>query len=121
MANGLEIFPGCEELLVSTPRIIASLSLDAVLDTELTALSCALQSVVAAEAYVMVVFDFPSKVKLSALGLPAEVSPTVSPLLKKGWSAGQICVPRSEIGRVTMTLREAGAKSVDVIGLQGHF
>lgn len=120
-ANNLEIFPDCEQLLVSTPRVIARKDLDLEQEENLLALTCALQSVVAAEAYVMVVFDFPSEVELSRLGLPADVSPTISPLLKSGWKAGQICVQRSKIGMVTANLSRVGAKSIDIIGLQGHF
>ena len=118
-ANGLKIFPGCEKLLVSTPRIIARPGLDPEREEELQALSCALQAVVAANTRVMVVFDFPSSVDLAAIGIPSSVAPTVSPLTDTAWKAGEICIQRKEIGRTMLKLREAGAKSINLIGLQG--
>ncbi len=122
VANGLEIFPGCEELLVSTPRIFA-LDREKFTDEqeeELQAVSSALQSVVGAQAYVVVVFNFPAEVEIAQLGLHVSVSPTISPLSDPKWRAVEICIPRGDIGVSTLKLKRAGAKSINIVGLEGH-
>lgn len=119
-ANGLEIFPGCENLLVSTPRVLSRSDLEVDQNEKLQALVCALQAVIGAKTYVMVSFDIGMEVEIEKLNLPSSVAPTVSPLTDPEWKAGEICIPRSDFGEVTRKLRKAGAKSIGMRDIQGY-
>ncbi|MFA7286825.1 MAG: hypothetical protein WC052_04175 [Patescibacteria group bacterium] len=110
-ALSLTILPGCERLLVSVPQIIAKGNLCDEKEEALQALSFALTAVIGGSAHVMLTFDIP-KFALSSLQLPGEVAPTVSPLLREGWCAVQICIDRSDIGKVGRLVELAGGRAI---------
>jgi len=118
--NDLEIVPGCESLLESVPEIRARYELDDAKEAALQGLTLALQLVIGTEAFVMVTFDLPTAADVSGLRLPADVLPTVSPLTDPAWSAYEICLPRSDLGRVLLTLKHAGARGIVMRDIQGH-
>lgn len=119
-ANGLEIVSGCENLLVSTPRIISRGDLDIIQIEKLNQLISALQSVIGAKKYVMISFDLPAKVDVNELELPSAVAPTVSPLTNPEWNAVQICISRSDFGRTAWKIKTKGAKSIIFQDLGGY-
>ena len=120
VANGLEILPGCDRLLVSTPRILARNKLSTERERRLQELTLALQSVVGAHEYVMVMCDMPDGVDVSSLDLHPSVAPTVSPLTKAGWHALTVCIPRTEFGCVAFRLKAVGAKGIVMCDVQAH-
>jgi len=120
-ANGLTIVPGCEKLLTSTPRVLVRRDLRTPQEDALTGLSLALQAVVGAQAYVMVAFDLPAAVDISALSLPSSVAPTVCSLLPPStWKACDICIPRTEFGPLLPRLKSAGARAIVLREVQGY-
>ncbi len=111
--HNLTIVPGCEELLVSMPQIIAKPQLPASQEEALQELRFALEAVIGGASRVMMKADLPT-VAVHGLALPAEVSPTVSSLALQGWSAIEVCIPRSDIGPVGLKLERAGARGIVV-------
>lgn len=119
-ANGLEILPGCEKLLESTPVILAQKSLVPEKEELLQALRFSLEAVCGAKEYVTVSFDIPCTVDVPALRLPSAVAPSLQRLTDAAWNACEICCKRSELGGVLLTLRASGAKAIIVRELQGY-
>lgn len=117
--HGLRLVPGCEELLVSTPRIFAREGLDAVTEASLHDCAATLTSVVAAQEHVMVSFDI-DELHLERLALDCAVAPTVSPLSQKGWVAVQICMRRTAYGRMLRCIMDAGGRSVVMQDIHGY-
>ena len=118
-AFDLEIVPGFDCLLESTPVLLAQTLLDAGKEATLQALNMALQAVVGASAHVMVTFNVPAHVGIALLRLPAGVAPTVAPLSDPRWQACTVCIRRTELGDVLCKLRQAGAKSIVMQEIQG--
>ena len=110
---GLKIFPGCEQLLVSMPQIIAKPELSPDKEEALQEIRFALEAVIGGATRVMVKADLP-KEAMKGLQLPSEISPTVSSLVREGWIAVEICIPRTDIGPVGLKLERAGARGIVV-------
>lgn len=110
---GLAVPSGYEQLLISMPQIIAQPKLPLDMEDALQELRFALESVISAATRVMMKADL-CKEALKELQLPSEVSPTVSPLDRKGWIAVEICIPRTDIGSVGLKLENAGARGIVV-------
>ncbi len=119
-ANGLEIVQGCENLLVSTPRILTRSEMNLVQLKDLNRLIVALKAVINAKKYIMVSFDLPAKVDMDTLEVPSAVAPTVSPLSNPEWNAVQICIHRSDFGRTAFRLKIKGAKSISFQEFEGY-
>jgi ATP phosphoribosyltransferase len=119
-ANSLEILPGCEQLLFSTPEIRAQESLSTTQEEHLQQLSLVLQAFVGSGVFVMVVFDIPTAIDLSTLALPCSVSPTVSPLADPAWKACQICVSRQQLGATLLRLKRVGAQGIVIHDVNGY-
>ena len=118
--NGLSIVKGCEELLVSTPRIFACKNMSAEKEGVLQNLAFALKSTVEAQAMVMVTFDI-DELHLSKLDLrSAAVAPTISPLEKKGWISVQICIPRTMFGLLGCLIKDVGGQSIVMQNIDGY-
>ncbi|MFA6259125.1 MAG: ATP phosphoribosyltransferase [Candidatus Peribacteraceae bacterium] len=116
---GLRLVPGCEELLVSTPRIFARERLDPDQEEVLQHLAIALKSVVEAQGKVMVSFDI-DELHLAHLTLDCAVAPTVSPLGKRRWVAVQICIPRTSYGCMLQRIMRAGGRSIVMQNIHGY-
>jgi len=119
-ANSLEIVPGCENLLESTPRILVRKNLSANKEEILADFVTAMKGVVEASLVVMLTFDIPADVSLKDLKLPSSVSPTVSDLAKSGWKACETCIPRSAFGHIARRLKRFGAKGIAMQCLEGY-
>lgn len=116
---GLQVLPGCENLLESVPQIIAKLQLPPGKERALQEIRFALDAVIGAATRRMMKFDLPTS-SLATLQLPAEVAPTASDLVgRPGWVAVEICVPRWEVDSIGLRVRDAGARAIviqEVIG-----
>ncbi len=119
-ANSLEIVPGFENLLASTPRILARRKLPVAKEEALLALSTALFGVVGASDVVMLTFDISTDVDIEAISLPSAVAPTVTRLTREGWNACQTCIPRSAFGRVSMKLKKLDARAIAMQRIEGY-
>ncbi len=119
--TGLFPLSGCESLLVSVTQIIAKPKLPPEKEEALQEIRFALGAVIGAATRVMMKADLPTE-KVHGLQLPAEVSPTVASLDVEGWSAVEICIPRSDIGAIGLKLERACARAIvvqDVIAFCG--
>ncbi|HAI98697.1 TPA: hypothetical protein DCL30_04150 [Candidatus Peribacteria bacterium] len=119
-ACGLEIVPGYDCLLQSTPVLLAANGLTPGQEQQLQELYLALRTVVGAQAYVMVTFDVPAAADIKGLDLPAAIAPTRSPLVDPLWTACEICIRRTELGSVLRKLSATGAKGIVMRDVQGY-
>jgi len=108
------------ELMDSFPCIFSRTNLSEkhrkILDGIVTALGAA----DAAAQQVMVTFDI-SAGKTAQITFPDYViSPTILPLLKEGWEAGEICIKRADLLIVLPTLKDAGARRIVVADVQAY-
>jgi ATP phosphoribosyltransferase len=72
-----------------------------------------LQGVIIARQYVLMDYDIPDEFVDKALTLtPGIESPTVSPLMKPGWSAVRSMVKRHETNAVMDELWDVGARAI---------
>ncbi|MFA7681844.1 MAG: phosphoribosyl-AMP cyclohydrolase, partial [Candidatus Peribacteraceae bacterium] len=115
---GLSVIEGFDNLLVSTPQIIAKPELCEEKERALQKLSVALQAALAADERVMVKANVKADV-LKSIMLPASDVPTVTPLSSGGLVAVEVCVPSASIAETLFILREAGATAIAVQDLKG--
>lgn len=120
-ANSLEIiYP---ELLVSTPELLyhPGISTGSALHQQIKNIGLALQAILNAEDYILVVFDIPAD-RLAALKeqLPSAVSPTISAMIDVGWRAGAVLIPRHRFGEVLHLLKANGAKAIFMQDVDGY-
>lgn len=118
--NRLDIIPGCEEMFVSVPVIIARRGISDEARETLHELSATLRAGVGARSRIMIVCDLPDQTDLQALHLPSSVAPTVGDVVAEGWNSYAVCIPLSEQGRVLVVLERAGAKGIVVQSVQGY-
>lgn len=122
--HGLEILPGCEELLVSTPRIFSQKDLSSHKEVNLRNLVFALKSVVGGDQYVMITFMIREK-RWPILGLPSAVTPSVKAPPKKyrgkkPMVSVEICVPHVDYSHVGRMIEIAGGKAIVMQFIQGY-
>lgn len=117
--NRLQIIPGCEEMFISNPVIIARPDLSDEKREKLHELSATLRAGVGARSRIMVLCDLPSQTNLEELHLPSSVAPTCVDITKE-WKSFVICTPLSDQGRVLVSLERAGAKGIVVQSVQGY-
>ncbi len=118
--NSLEIVPGCENLLQSTPRVLARKNLPVSKEEALADFVTAMRGVVGASAVAMLTFDIPAKVPVADLKLPSAVAPTDFNLTRPGWKAYETCISPSDFGRVSRRLKRFGAKAIAMQRLEGY-
>ncbi|OGJ64409.1 hypothetical protein A3C37_01445 [Candidatus Peribacteria bacterium RIFCSPHIGHO2_02_FULL_53_20] len=118
-ANLLDIIPGCEEMFVSVPMIIARRDISDEAREKLYELSATLRSSVGARSRIMVLCDLPSQINLEELHLPSSVTPTIVEITKE-WKSFVICIPLTDQGRVLVLLERNGAKGIVVQSVQGY-
>ncbi len=118
--NGLQIIPGCQEMFISNPVIIAPPGLSDDAREKLAALSATLRCGVGARSHVMILCDLPNRTDVERLHLPSSVAPTTGHLIKEGWYSCAVCIPLSDQGRVLVSLERAGAKGIVVQSVQGY-
>ena len=106
---GLEIFG--EPLLTSQAVLIQRR--DADMPARVEQLIRRLQGVIIARQYVLMDYDIPDELVEKAVALtPGIESPTVSPLVKDGWSAVRSMVKRRETNAVMDELWQLGARGI---------
>ena len=106
---GLEIFG--EPLLTSQAVLIQRRGVDTPARVE--QLMRRLQGVIIARQYVLMDYDIPDELVEKAVALtPGIESPTVSPLVKPGWSAVRSMVKRRETNAVMDELWQLGARGI---------
>ncbi len=116
-AHSLEVL--CDNLFVSTPQLLAR---DGLSEAELgvvEAIGLAMKAVLEAADMVTLTFDIPTEV-LDDLELACAVSPTVSQTMDPLWLAGQVLIPRVQLGKTLLELRRAGARGVFMQEVQGY-
>jgi ATP phosphoribosyltransferase len=112
---GLEIFG--EPLLTSEAVLVRRRGAD--LPPRVEQLVRRLQGVIIARQYVLMDYDIPDELVEKAVALtPGIESPTVSPLLKPGWSAVRSMVRRRETNHVMDELWALGARGILVTDIQ---
>jgi ATP phosphoribosyltransferase len=106
---GLVIFG--EPLLTSQAVLVQRR--DAELPTRVEQLVRRLQGVIIARQYVLMDYDIPDELVEKAVALtPGIESPTVSPLIKPGWSAVRSMVKRRETNAIMDELWDLGARGI---------
>ena len=108
----------CDNLLVSTPQVIAKPDLPKVKEVALQQLCIALQAALAAGERVMVKANIDAEA-LKTIDLPSSDNPTVSPLESGGLVAVEVCVSSISIANTLLVLRNAGATAIVVQDLKG--
>jgi ATP phosphoribosyltransferase len=117
---GLTMLPGCEELLVSKPRIFTRKDMKQYGKREaLNELTLSLQSAVEAKSHVLVSCDIEEK-NFPRLTLPSAVAPSSFRTTKEGWIAFQICIERQQYPRVLRLISEAGGKATILQSMEGY-
>jgi len=119
-ANGLVILPGCDKLFESVPAIYTLNGLEPSKAVALEELALSMQSVIGASAFVEVEWHFHDEMDIEALGLPADLSPTISDLSISKWHEGKVVVPRKLYPQVVRLLKRAGATDIVRKTIQGH-
>ena len=107
-----------DELLVSCPQVIAKPALPEAKEAALQQLCIALKAALDADQRVMIKANI-SKNVLDSIVLPASDKPTETPLGSGGLVAVEVCVPRIEIAKTLLVLRNAGATAIVVQDLRG--
>ncbi|HJQ44293.1 MAG TPA: ATP phosphoribosyltransferase [Jatrophihabitantaceae bacterium] len=106
---GLEIFG--EPLLASQAVLIQPRGVQ--LSSRVEQLVRRLQGVIIARQYVLMDYDIPDELVEKAVALtPGIESPTVSPLVKPGWSAVRSMVKRRETNAIMDELWQLGARGI---------
>ncbi|MBU2259521.1 hypothetical protein KKC44_02840 [Patescibacteria group bacterium] len=107
-----------DDLLVSTPQIIAKPDLPEAKEVALQQLCTALQAALAADERVMVKANI-SADALRSIVLPASDKPTVTPLGSGGMVAVEVCVSCVDIAKTLFVLRNADATAIVLQDLNG--
>ncbi|SOD73755.1 ATP phosphoribosyltransferase (homohexameric) [Jatrophihabitans sp. GAS493] len=111
---GLETFG--EPLLKSQAVLIRRIGADA--SSQVEQLMRRLQGVIIARQYVLMDYDIRDEHVARAVAItPGFESPTVSPLMRQGWSAVRSMVPASETNRIMDELWEVGARGIIVTSI----